>query len=109
MDFDQNEQNNINSIFSDLTVLNNVPRLEILNYLNTNRREHSFMELSKEFKDIDKHLLMSHLRILYVSQMIKNDGFRDKTKYSITNKGNELIEKLKHDDTAASIISEVIG
>ena len=101
-------QDKINAMFSDLTVLNNVTRLKVLDYLNNNRIEHSFSELCNKFKDVDKVLLMSHLRVLYVSQLIKNDGFREKAKYFITPKGTEFIEKLKDDETAKSIISEMI-
>ncbi len=41
--------------------------------------------------------------------MIKNDGIREKAKYSITSKGINLIENLKSDKTAESIISEIIS
>gem|GEM_PF-6921649 len=102
-------QNKINTIFSDLTILNSKIRLGILDYLNQNRKENTFTELCEKFEDVDKSLLMTHLRVLYVSQMIKNDGIREKAKYSITSKGINLIENLKSDKTAESIISEIIS
>ncbi|SRR3989338_4654093 len=104
-----NNQNEASAVFSDLKVLDSKVRLSILNFLNENRREYSFSEISVQLSNIDKGLLQLHLGILYISNMIKNHGFDTEAKYSITPKGADLLQKLKSDETAESIISEVIA
>jgi len=99
--------NEVDSLVADLTVLDSPLRLQILEYLNDKLGEYTLNELSKIF-EINPTVLQSNLRILYVARMIKNDGFRDNAKYSISKKGAELILKLKSDNATQSIISEVV-
>lgn len=91
-----------------LSVLDNKVRLRILLELKE-KIKMTFSEIYKNTfnEKVSKFELDIHLRLLYVSDLIKNDGFSDNAEFRITQYGSNVVNALEaNHDIAKAICSK---